>query len=56
MVDLVGSGQWPEEQSREFEPPAQPIRNCVRQADREQGDRPLGLTGRSRASLSLGYD
>lgn len=44
MVDLVRAGRTPEELSREFEPTAQSIWNWVRQAERDQGVHPDGLT------------
>lgn len=48
MVDLVRSGRSPEVLSREFEPTAQAIRNCVKQDDLDQGRREDGLTTEER--------
>ncbi len=44
MVELVRAGRHPEDLSREFKPSAQAIRNWVRQAERDNGCRPDGLT------------
>ncbi len=44
IVELVRKGRTPEELGRQFEPSAQAIRNWVRQADRDEGCRPDGLT------------
>jgi transposase len=52
MVELVRSGRSPKELSRQFEPPAQAIRNWVAQADREEGRRADGLTTAERQKLS----
>jgi len=51
MVDPVRSGRTPEELSREFEPSAQSISNWVKQADRDRGVRPDGLTTDEREEL-----
>ncbi len=45
MVELVRSGRRPEELSREFEPSAQAIANCVRQADLDEGRRAGAASG-----------
>ncbi len=37
MVELVRSGRMPEELSREFESPAQAVRNWVCQNDQDEG-------------------
>ena len=37
MVELVRAGRSPKELAREFEPPAQSIRNRVGQAERDEG-------------------
>src|ERR1700688_4527153 len=37
MIELVRAGRDPEQLAREFEPSAQPIRNWVAQADRDEG-------------------
>ena len=39
LVELVRAGRNPEELAEKFEPTAQSIRNCVRQADRDDGRR-----------------
>jgi transposase len=44
LIELVRKGRTPEELARQFEPSAQAIRNWVRQADRDNGRRPDGLT------------
>jgi transposase len=51
IVELVRTGRSPEELSREFEPTAQCIRNWIRQADRDEGRRPDGLTTEERTEL-----
>ena len=52
MVDLVHSGQTPEELSEEFEPTAQSIAKWVRQTDRDAGRRVEGATSDEREELS----
>lgn len=51
LVALVRRGRDPEELAREFEPPAQSIRNWVAQADSDAGRRPDGLTSEECAEL-----
>ena len=51
MIALVRAGRTPESLSREFEPSAQTIHNWVRQADRDEGCRPDGLTSAEREEL-----
>ena len=51
MLELVRAGRTPEELSREFEPSAQTIRNWVKQADLDAGNRSDGLTTEERAEL-----
>jgi transposase len=51
MVELVRAGRTPEELGREFEPTAQAIRNWVRQADLDEGQRDDGLTTAEREQL-----
>jgi transposase len=48
MVELVRAGRTPEELAQKFEPSAGAIRNWVRQADRDEGKRPDGLTTEER--------
>ncbi len=48
LIELVRAGQTPEELSRKFEPTAQTIRNWVRQADLDSGQRTDGLTNEER--------
>lgn len=53
MVELVRSGRTPEELSREIEPTAQSIWNCVRQAQRDGGARKEGgVTSPEREELT----
>jgi transposase len=52
MVELVRAGRHPEELAREFEPSAQAIRNWVRQAGRDGGQRTDGLTTGEREELA----
>lgn len=52
MVELVRAGRTPEELAKEFEPTAQAIRNWVRQADRDDGRRPDGVTSDERQELA----
>jgi transposase len=51
MVQLVRSGQTPEDLSKQYEPSAQAIRNWVAQADRDEGRRADGLTSAEREEL-----
>ena len=41
IIELVHKGRRPEELARQFDPSAQAIRNWVRQADRDEGRRPV---------------
>jgi len=52
MVELVRAGRDPEDLAREFEPSAQAIRNWVRQAERDGGQRTDGLTTGEREELA----
>jgi transposase len=52
MIELVRAGRTPEELSREFEPSAQAIRNWVRQAELDEGQRTDGLTSEEREELT----
>lgn len=51
IVELVRAGRTPGELAREFEASAQAIRNWVRQADRDAGQRTDGLTTAERQEL-----
>jgi transposase len=51
LIELVHAGQTPEELARKFEPSAQTIRNWVRQADLDAGERTDGLTTEEREEL-----
>jgi transposase len=48
MIELVRRGRTPEELAREFEPSAQAIRNWVKQAALDAGQRTDGLTTEGR--------
>ena len=52
LVELVRSGQSPEELARKFEPSANAIRNWVVQAARDEGRRADGLTTAEREELN----
>jgi transposase len=52
MVEPVRAGRDPEDLAREFEPSAQAIRNWVRQAGRDGGQRSDGLTTGEREELA----
>jgi transposase len=52
MIELVRAGRSPDELAKEFEPTAQSIRNCVTQAELEEGRRHDGLTGDDRQELT----
>ena len=51
LIELVRAGQTPEDLARKFEPTAQSIRNWVRQADLDEGNRTDGLTTEERQEL-----
>ena len=51
IVELVRKGRMPEELARQFEPSAQAIRNWVKQAARDVGERTDGLTTEERDEL-----
>jgi transposase len=48
IVELVRKGRRPEELAQQFEPSAQAIRNCVKQAALDAGQRRDGLTTEER--------
>jgi len=52
IIELVRAGRTPESLSKEFEPSAPAIRNCVRQADRDAGTRTDGVTSDEREELN----
>jgi len=51
IVELVRKGRTPEEVARQFEPSAQAIRNWVKQAAVDAGQRSDGLTTEEREEL-----
>ena len=51
IVELVSKGRTPEELARQFEPSAQAIRNWVKQAGLDAGERTDGLTTEERDEL-----
>ena len=51
MVELVRAGRSPKALAREFEPSEQTIRNWVKQAELDTGQRADGLTTEERAEL-----
>jgi len=51
MIELVRRGRTPEELADEFEPSAQAIRNWVKQAALDAGQRTDGLTTEEREEL-----
>ena len=52
MVELVRSGRSPESLAEEYEPSGESIRNWVKQADRDSGKRPEGLTTEEKDELA----
>jgi transposase len=51
IIELVRKGRTPEELARRFEPSAQAIRNWVKQAGLDAGERTDGLTTEERDEL-----
>jgi len=51
LIDLVRAGQTPEELGKKFECTAQSIRNWVRQAELDEGQRTDGLSTEERQEL-----
>lgn len=51
MLALVRTGRTPTELAKEFEPSAQTIRNWMKQADLDEGNRSDGLTTEEKAEL-----
>ena len=54
IVELVRKGRTPEELARQFEPSAQAIRNWMKQAALDAGERTDGLTTEERDELRGG--
>jgi transposase len=52
LVEMVRAGRSPTELAEEFEPSDQCIRNWVRQADRDRGQRQDGLTTAEKEELA----
>ena len=52
ILALVRAGRTPEELAREFEPTAQTIRNWLKQAELDAGERHDGLTSAEREELA----
>jgi len=52
MLELVRAGRSPEELAEEFEPTAQTIRNWIKQAELDAGQRQDGLTRDEKAELA----
>jgi len=52
ILELVRAGRKPEELAKEFEPTAQTIRNWLKQAELDQGQRHDGLTRDEKAELA----
>ena len=52
MVELVRAGRTPNELAREFEPTAESIRNWIKQAEIDEGQRSDGLTTDEKQELA----
>ena len=52
LIELVRAGRTPESLAQEFEPSGQTIRNWVKQAERDAGQRPDGLTTPEREEIT----
>ena len=52
ILELVRAGRNPEELAKEFEPTAQTIRNWIKQAERDAGQRQDGLTRDEKVELA----
>lgn len=52
ILELVRAGRSPEELAAEFEPTAQTIRNWIKQAALDHGQRQDGLTSEEKAELA----
>jgi transposase len=52
ILELVRAGRSPDELAAEFEPTAQTIRNWIKQAELDHGQRQDGLTSEEKAELA----
>jgi transposase len=52
ILELVRAGRSPDELAGEFEPSAQTIRNWIKQAELDHGQRQDGLTSEEKAELA----
>jgi transposase len=52
ILELVRAGRSPDELAREFEPTAQTIRNWIKQAERDNGERSEDLSHDEKAELA----
>jgi transposase len=52
ILELVRAGRSPDELAQEFEPTAQTIRNWIKQAELDQGQRQDGLSSEEKAELA----
>ena len=52
MVELIRAGRTPNELAREFEPTAESIRNWIKQAEIDEGQRSDGLTTDEKQELA----
>jgi transposase len=52
ILELVRAGRSPDELAQEFEPTAQTIRNWIKQAELDHGQRQDGLTSEEKAELA----
>jgi len=52
IIELSQAGRNPEELAQEFEPTAKTIRNWISQSQRDQGQRPDGLSSPERAEIT----
>jgi len=52
ILELAQAGRTPDELAKEFEPTAQTIRNWIKQAEIDQGQRQDGLTSDEKAELT----
>lgn len=52
ILELIRAGRTPDELAEEFEPTAQTIRNWIKQAELDNGQRHDGLTSDEKAELA----